>query len=191
MNSSLRLAVTGLLLGAGVSCTEYTPKPRGLYRIDIPEAHYREFAADGLPCTFRVSRLVTVELPPPGAPAGWINLSYGTLNASIYCSYCEITPETLPAVTEECRTLLLRSVKEATAITEQSYEDREIPLYATLFRIAGESASPIQFTLTDSVRRFFRGALYYQCRMDADSLAPVTGYVGKDVVELIQSFQWK
>jgi gliding motility-associated lipoprotein GldD len=187
----MRLAVIGLLLGAGVSCAEYTPKPRGLYRIDIPEARYSEFSADDLPCAFRVSRLVTIELPPLGAPAEWVNLSYETLNAKVYCSYREITPETLPTVTEECRTLLLHSVKKATAITEQRYENREIPLYATLFRVAGESASPIQFTLTDSIRRFFRGALYYQCRMDADSLAPVTDYVGKDVVELIQSFQWK
>ncbi|MDR1676646.1 MAG: gliding motility protein GldD [Tannerella sp.] len=187
----MRLIVIGILLGTGVSCAEYTPKPRGLYRIDIPEAHYRKFSADDLPCTFSVSRPVTVELPPEGTPAGWFNLSYESLNARVYCSYREITPETLPTVTEECRTLLLHSAKQATAITEQSYEDREIPLYATLFRIAGESASPIQFMLTDSVRRFLRGALYYQCRTDADSLAPVTDRVRKDVVELIQSFRWK
>lgn len=187
----MRLIVAGILLGMGVSCVEYTPKPRGLYRIDLPEAHYREFAADDLPCTFRVSRLVTIELPPRGTSAEWVNLSYETLNAKVYCTYRAITPETLPAVAEECRTLLIRGVKQATGVAEQRYENREIPLYATLFRIAGESASPIQFTLTDSVRRFFRGALYYQCRMDADSLAPVTDYVGRDVVELIQSFQWK
>jgi gliding motility-associated lipoprotein GldD len=187
----MRLIVAGILLGVGVSCAEYTPKPRGLYRIDIPEAYYGEFVADDLPCTFRVSRLVTIELPPWGTSAQWVNLSYETLNAKVYCTYREITPETLPAVAEESRALLLRSVKQAAAITEQHYEDREIPLYATLFRIAGESASPIQFTLTDSIRRFFRGALYYQCRTDADSLASVTDYVGRDVVELIQSFQWK
>jgi gliding motility-associated lipoprotein GldD len=172
---------------------EYTvPKPRGLYRIDIPEAHYREFSADGLPCTFKVSRLVTVELPSQEtSAAGWVNLSYETLAAKVYCSYCEITPETLPAVVEECRTVALRSARNATAITEQHYENRDIRLYATLLRMAGESASPIRFMLTDSVRCFFRGALYYQCRVDADSLAPVTDYVGEDIVELIQSFQWK
>ncbi|MDR2139800.1 MAG: gliding motility protein GldD [Tannerella sp.] len=188
----MRLLVIGsILLGTGVSCAEYTPKPRGLYRIDIPGAQYSEFSADGLPCTFRVSRSVTVELPPEGSSAEWVNLSYETLNAKVYCTYRAITPKTLPAVAEECRMLLLHSVKDATAITEQCYENREIHLHATLFRIAGESASPIQFTLTDSVSHFFRGALYYQCRMDADSLAPVTDYVGKDIVELIQSFQWK
>jgi gliding motility-associated lipoprotein GldD len=174
-----------------LSCTGYTPKSREFFRIDIPEAHYREFAAEGLPFTFRISQWVMIELPPEGAPAGWVNLSYETMNAKVYCSYREITQATLPVVTRECHTLLLYSTKNAVAITEQSYEDPEIPLYATLFRIAGESVSPLQFTLTDSVRRFFRGALYYQCRMDADSLAPVTGYVEKDLVELIQSFQWK
>ena len=55
----------------------------------------------------------------------------------------------------------------------------------------GESASPLQFMLTDSVSRFFRGALYYDCVPNADSLAPVTRYLKQDVVELIQSFNWK
>jgi gliding motility-associated lipoprotein GldD len=187
----MRFVITGILVGMGMSCAEYTPKPRGLYRVDIPDAHYRDFSVDDLPCAFKVSRLVTIELPPGGVPAEWFNLSYETLNAKVYCTYREITPEMLPTVTEECRTLLLHSVKNATAITEQHYENREIPLYAALFRISGESVSPIQFTLTDSMCHFLRGALYYQCRMDADSLAPVTDCVGKDVVELIQSFHWK
>ncbi|MDR3261327.1 MAG: gliding motility protein GldD [Tannerella sp.] len=180
-----------ILPGICLSCAEYTPKPRGLYRIDIPEAHYREFSADDLPYTFKVSQLVTVELPPLETPDEWMNLSYETLNAKIYCSYRKITPLTLPAVTEECRKLLLRSVKNANSITEQNYENQTTHLFGTLFRIHGESASPIQFTLTDSVGRFFRGALYYRCRMDVDSLAPVNDYLEKDVVALIQSFQWK
>ena len=38
---------------------------------------------------------------------------------------------------------------------------------------------------------FFRGALYYDCIPNADSLAPVTRYLKQDIVELIQSFEWK
>ncbi|MDR3262353.1 MAG: gliding motility protein GldD [Tannerella sp.] len=182
-----------LLLGGGlcISCTEYTPKPRGFYRIDLPEAHYTDFSLTELPYAFRVSRLATIELPPVGTPAGWMNLSYETLHAKLYCSYQQISPETLPTCDKECRELLLHSVRNANTITEQFYENQDVNLYGTLFRIDGESASPIQFMLTDSVSRFFRGALYYQCKMNPDSLAPVTRYLGEDIIELIQSFHWK
>jgi len=181
-----------LLWGACLSCAEYTPKSRGFYRIDFPEAQYSLFSSDELPCSFMVSHLATVELPPLDAPAaGWINLSYESLSAKLYCSYQTINPESLPVVEGECRELLLRSVKNATAITEQHYEDINIHLYGTLFSMAGESPSPLQFILTDSVRHFFRGALYYQCKMNADSLAPVTHYIREDIIELIQTFQWK
>ncbi|MDR0844698.1 MAG: gliding motility protein GldD [Tannerella sp.] len=187
----MRVMLGILLLGICASCVEYTPKPRGFYRIDIPEARYRDFSSDDIPYTFRISQFAAIELPPLEMPAGWINLSYEALNAKIYCSYRQISPETLPAVTGECRKLLLRSAGNVNAITEQSYENQDIRLFGTLFLTEGESISPIQFMLTDSVSRFFRGALYYQCKMNTDSLAPVTGYLRKDVVELIQSFQWK
>jgi gliding motility-associated lipoprotein GldD len=185
----LAAAVTVLFLG--ISCAEYTPKPRGFYRIDLPEASYRIFSADDVPYTFHVSRLATVELPPLQTSVDRMNLSYESLHLKVYCSYIEITPETLPVVTEECRKILLRSAGNADAITEQSYEDRNLRLFATIFRIGGETPSPVQFMLTDSLRRFFRGALYYPCRIDTDSLAPVTAYVENDVIELIQSFRWK
>jgi hypothetical protein len=57
--------------------------------------------------------------------------------------------------------------------------------------LGGESASPLQFMLTDSASRFFRGALFYDTRPNADSLAPVTAYLQEDVTELIQSFRWR
>ncbi|MDR0756615.1 MAG: hemolysin family protein [Tannerella sp.] len=174
-----------------ISCVEYTPKPRGFFRIDLPAASYTSLDLKELPYSFNMSQLATVELPPAEEPAGWLNLSYETLQAKIYCSYRPITPHTLPAVEKECRELVKRAVKNATSIVEQAYENPEIHMYGTLFRIEGETASPVQFVLTDSMRHFFRGALYYQCRMNADSLAPVNAYLRDDIVELMQSFQWK
>ena len=50
---------------------------------------------------------------------------------------------------------------------------------------------PIQFLLTDSVSNFFRGALYFDCKPNADSLAPAIQYIREDIIELIQTFSWK
>ncbi|MDR1603048.1 MAG: hemolysin family protein [Tannerella sp.] len=191
--TAARSAVTAIILLciSLISCREYTPRPRGFFRIDLPVASYTSMDLKELPYSFHVSQLATVELPTAGEPAEWLNLSYETLQAKIYCSYHSITPHTLPVVEKECRELVKRAIKNATSIVEQSYENPEIHIYGTLFRIEGETASPVQFMLTDSMHHFFRGALYYQCRMNVDSLAPVNAYLRNDIAELMQSFQWK
>ena len=79
--------VCGGLLALCVSCTEYTPKPRGYFRIEPPAPSYQALPVRDLPYTFRLSRWAEVELPPVGNPAGWINLSYPQLNVKLYCSY--------------------------------------------------------------------------------------------------------
>ena len=127
--------VCGGLLALCVSCTEYTPKSRGYFRIEPPAPSYQALPVRDLPYTFRLSRWAEVEL--------------------------------------------------------QAYSNPEASVYGSLFMLDGESASPLQFMLTDSVSHFFRGALYYDCIPNADSLAPVTRYLKQDIVELIQSFEWK
>lgn len=173
------------------SCTEYTPKPRGYFRIELPRADYQVLSLDSLPYSFRVSRLVTVELPEVGSPEGWINLSYPSLGGKIYCSYLPVTRATLPVAENESRSLVARQIKQAEAVKVQAYSNPEERVYGSLFLLDGEAASPVQFMLTDSVSNFFRGALYYDCVPNADSLAPVTDYLRKDIIELIQSFTWK
>lgn len=180
-----------VLLFACMSCTEYTPKPRGYFRIEPKAASYKPFPVQGLPYTFHVSGLTEVQLPPVGEPAGWINLVYPSLGATIYCSYFPVTPATLSRAEDECRSLVARQVKNATDISEKAYSNPEGRVYGSLFLLDGESASPVQFMLTDSVSHFFRGALYYDCIPNADSLAPVTQYIREDILELIQSFNWK
>jgi gliding motility-associated lipoprotein GldD len=193
-NAGLSVVIGLICLGAGfMSCVDAgsMPKPRGFYRIDLPQARYSEFSLSNLPYSFHVSQLVTVELPESESAANWINLSYPTLNATIYCSYHQMTPADLSVLETESRDLVSRSVRSADEITEQLYENADLHVYGTLFRIKGETPSPVQFLLTDSSTRFFRGALYFTCKPNVDSLAPVTRYLDDNVIELIQSFRWK
>ena len=192
--TGLYLAIGIVLLIFGVtSCIDSvsTPKPRGSYRIDLPQAQYMDLSLDDLPCSFNVSQLVTVELPPVDTAGNWINLTYPALNATIYCSYHPITPADLTILENECRELVARNVRNADAITEQVYENPEMQVYGMLFRVEGETVSPARFMLTDSTSRFFQGALYYECKLNVDSLSPVTQYLNENVIELIQSFHWK
>jgi gliding motility-associated lipoprotein GldD len=174
------------------SCKKnYTPKPRGFLRIELPAAQYVAFVPEELPCGFNISTLTTVETPSKDRSSNWLNINYDNLHAKIYCSYQSVTPRTFHKCADDCRRLMERSVKNADAITEHVYENVDRRIYGVLFLIEGECASPVQFMLTDSASNFFRGALYHKYSANADSLAPVTEYIKEDVIELIQSFYWK
>jgi gliding motility-associated lipoprotein GldD len=60
-----------------------------------------------------------------------------------------------------------------------------------MYELTGNCASPVQFILTDSVNNFIRGALYFDAVPNADSIAPVSAYVEKDVKRLVESMRWK
>lgn len=173
-----------------LACTDYAPKPRGYMRIEPGTPHYVPIPLEDLPYQFKVSQLATVELPPVGSPEGWINIAYPSLNARIYCSYLPITREKFPEVEKETLSLVTKQVN-ADGVLQRGYENPEEQVYCSLFILEGEAVSPVQFMLTDSVSRFFRGALYYEMRPNVDSLAPVTRYLQDDIIELIQSFHWK
>ena len=174
------------------SCMEsYTPKPTGFIRIEPPAARYLLFDEAGLPYKFNISQYSTIELPPTDSTAYWINIDYSGFDAKIYCSYSRITPITLSEHMEDGVKLAERVARNASAITEKSYENKENNVYATLFLIEGNSASPVQFMLTDSASHFFRGTLYYKYKVNTDSIAPVTNYIINDITEIIQTFHWK
>ncbi|MDR1981973.1 MAG: gliding motility protein GldD [Tannerellaceae bacterium] len=189
-----KMAVWIWLVWAGmlVSCSEYTPKPRGYFRIDLPTPRYAKLPLHDVPYAFDISQWVNIELPPDASHlAGWINLSYPLYGAKIYCSYLSVTPLSLEGVMAESRSLVFRQARDTRHINGQTYDDSEKEVYAFLYQLDGESASPLQFTITDSVSHFFRGALLYDCTLNADSLSPVTQYIRDDIIELIQSFNWR
>ena len=174
------------------SCTgNYTPKPKGFLRIELPTAQYVILDEAELPYSFSVSRQAIIELPPTDSVAYWINVDYPQLNAKIYCNYQQITVGTLKEHTEECFKLAERAAGNASFITEKLFDNKEINVFGKFLLIEGESPSPVQFMLTDSNKHFFRGALYYKYKTNADSIAPVTDYIKRDITELIQTFYWK
>lgn len=61
---------------------------------------------------------------------------------------------------------------------------------AVIEEIEGEVPSQFQFTVTDSTRHFLRGALYFNTKVQNDSLAPAIEYVKKDIMHMINTLEW-
>jgi gliding motility-associated lipoprotein GldD len=176
---------------AGSCNNDYSPKPRGYYRIDFPEREYRLFDST-FPYIFEYPVYATI-MPDTSRMAEpyWINIHYKGFNAQLHISYKPIS-KNLQGFLEDSRTLVNKHIPKANSISQREYLDPANHVYGLTFVIKGtEAASPFQFFLTDSTRNFVRGALYFDLVPNNDSLAPVIDFLEKDMEHMISTFRWK
>jgi len=178
-----------LLLG---SCQETpVPRPRGYFRIDMPERGY--LLLDSIfPFTFEYPTCTELA-PDPYSPDNpyFVNINYPGFKGSIHLSYIKID-HNLPELLEDSRLLVLKHLPRATAIRELPVIDPDHRIYGMIYDIRGAgTASPYQFYLTDSTRHFIRGALYFRVPPNNDSLAPVIDFVVQDMDHLMETLEWK
>jgi len=185
------LTTTILLVISSLSCSsDYTPKPRGYFRIDFPERSYVTYDGD-CPYSFLYPGFARiVEDESRLAQPCWINIDFPRFRGRLHISYMEVD-NNLVEYMEDSRKLAFKHTVMADAIDERMFINHERHVYGVLYDIKGNSASALQFFLTDSSKHFFRGALYFNVQPDKDSLAPVIDYFREDILHLIESFAWK
>lgn len=184
----LILAIMAALSGCQ---SDYTPKPRGYFRIDLPDHQYRLFDTT-FPYEFEYPIYAMIVPDTLGlAEPYWINVRYTAFDATLHISYKEIH-QNLNRYLRDAHKLVDKHIPKANAITQQAYIDTSDQVYGLTFAIKGsEAASPFQFYLTDSISRFVRGALYFNLVPNNDSLAPVIDFLREDINHMITTFQWK
>lgn len=187
---SVLIVIPAMLFLAGCR-QDYSPKPRGYFRIDFPEKNYQRFDTT-YPYTFEFpaySRIIP-DTRPTSEPY-WINLEFPAYRGRIYFSYKPIH-ENLPEYLEDSRTFVLKHIPKADAIDDSLIYRPEDNVYGMVYYIEGsQAASPCQFFLTDSSSRFLRGALYFDISPNNDSLAPVIAFIRQDILHLLRTFRWK
>ena len=63
--------------------------------------------------------------------------------------------------------------------------------YGLIYDIKGNTASSVNFYITDSTSGFFSGSLYFNVQTNKDSLAPAIQFFREDIVHLINTFSWE
>lgn len=186
------LALVLLLSSALCSCnSDFTPKPRGYFRIDLPQKAYQKFDTT-FPFTFEypVYAKIVKDSSRMGEPY-WFNIVYKPFNAQLHFSYKVVT-NNLKQYLDDSRTLVNKHIPKANAIQQREYLDAANKVYGLVFDIKGsDAASTYQFYLTDSVAKFVRGALYFNLVPNNDSLQPVIGFLKEDIEHMIATFRWK
>ncbi len=176
------------------ACVQHeTPKPRGFFRIALPEKSYQQFDSN-FPYHFEHPQYSHfVPDTREWAEDWWGDLVFNDFNARIHISYKPVRNDSeLEGYFNDVHTFLNRHIPKATAIRDEQIVYRERDVYGMLYNIRGrEAASPLQFFATDSVSHFLRGALYFNTTPDNDSLAPVIEFLEQDIRHLLYTLEWQ
>lgn len=178
------LAIMALILLSACSQPP-VPKPKGYLRIDFPPKSYRA-CGDTIPFHFMMPTYGTLE---QGKMPYAYNLVFPQYKATLYLTYYN-QASTLGKLMEDSRQMVYQHTVKADAIKESMYQDSLHHVWAMVYDLQGDVASAVQFYATDSVAHFLRGALYFYCEPNADSLAPIVAFFREDVVKLLETLRW-
>ena len=174
-----------------VSCRKpAVPKPYGYFRIAIPDTSYMEYTPKGYPYSFRLSRNAQVQPHVHEGERYWIDIFYPTLNTTVHCSYKPIR-NNLRSLARDAQEFIFNHSTVASAIPAQEFMNPEQKVYGVYYELHGNTASPFQFVLTDSIEHFFRGSVYCNTIPNQDSLAPIYDYIRHDIRVLMESMKWQ
>jgi gliding motility-associated lipoprotein GldD len=210
----LKRTFFGLMFLLVVSCNSpYTPKPRSYYRIDMPEHAYQLFNEPGYPYSFeyplyaKITKDSTLFDDNPDNPY-WINIDFPRFNGRIYISYKSVggtsvyklktdqgykdsmVRNSFEGLREEAFKMTYKHTPKASSINDSLFVTGN-GVSGVYFAVGGNAATSNQFFLTDTVRHFLRGALYFDASPNADSLKPVNDFLQQDLRHLINSFSWR
>jgi gliding motility-associated lipoprotein GldD len=195
---SYKIFILPLLCAVGFcSCRPSipVPKPRGYYRIELPQHAYRNFDSTGFPFRFeypvygKISQDANLN-KEENAPY-WLNVEFPEMGATIYLSYKPVTAqEPLSKLIEQSYKLSYAHDIRADYIKSPEFKTKN-GLTGVFYSVGGNAASAYQFFVTDNEKHFLRGALYFNTTPNADSLKPANDFLKKDIEYLVETIQFK
>jgi gliding motility-associated lipoprotein GldD len=198
-----------------ISCNSvFTPKPRGYYKISLPQHQYKTFDSAGFPYTFeypvyaKITQDSTYFEQQPENPY-WINIDVPEYGGRIYISYNRIGGKARYKVKNAqgqyvdsigvnrfdkllngSYTLSYKHSYKASSIEDSVFRTAN-GIDGIFFRIGGNTATANQFLCSDSVKHFLRGALYFDATPNEDSLRPVNAFLKEDLRHLVNTLKWR
>lgn len=172
-----------------VSCADndnYTPKPRGYFRIDLPERDYEQLETD-CPYSFEINTSAEFNQQPNC----WGTLSYPGLDAQVQLTYKDVKENKLEDLLQEGSKLAYKHVVKADGIRERLFTDAQSDVHGILYQIQGEAATSTQFYMTDSTDHYLRGVLYFYAEPNVDSLKPANEFMYGEIIHLIETLEWQ
>lgn len=183
------IALASLFTSLFFSCAEDpVPKPKGWPRLDLPPQrfvvqHEVPFSVE------RPAYSVLVERPTQDS-SRWYDLRFKDQRATLHMTWSAVHDD-LPELIEDAHAFKQQHEAKAASIRSERVLRDSVRVFGTFFDVEGDVASPLVFYLTDSTDNFLYGALYFDARPNADSLAPVTERLRGDVRHMAATLRWQ
>lgn len=188
------LLVTMFLLVLVACNSDYTIKPKGYFKIDFPRHEYTRFERPGFPYTFEYPVYAQVmqdsSVFKDNDTPYWINIDFPGFNGKIHVSYKHVDKDNFTRLVDQAFKMTYEHTAKATEIDDSLFRTRQ-GLSGVWFNVGGNAATAHQFFITDSVRHFVRGALYFDTTPNEDSLGIVNSFLQEDMKHLINTFRWQ
>lgn len=169
-----------------VSCSkDYKPKPSGELRLEYPAPKYVDFSS---PCSYSFQYSDFAEVTD-AKNACWYYVSYPKMKAKVFLTYFPIKNDFALHVKESEKMVYEHTIK-ASSIDTKTFSYPEKKVYGNFYELKGQTASNIQFFVTDSTNHYVTANLYFNTRPKPDSLAPAIEYIKKDMLHMIETFKW-
>ena len=194
MKNKLSIILSAIIAMIAVSCDRqsgYLPKPRGYFRIDLPEKAYTKIDTIER-YSFECPEYAQIT-PDPYSPdeKNWINIEMPLFKGSIHLTHKPVDGN-LGEYLEDVHTMVTKHLQKANGVRDSLICNAEHDVYGLFIEMDGKGvATPMQFYLTDSTKNFVRGALYFNFKPDNDSMQPVISFIREDIDHLIETFEWK
>ena len=170
------------------SCKErFSPKPKGYMRIDLESKIDSLFQPLNCPFEFTAPNYFSIEYKMQTC---WIDLTYHKHRATIHLTYKPINNNLIQLI-EDSRQIVYKHTVKADAIKEKLYNNSNHKTFGTLYDIHGQTASAVQFHITDSNRHFLRGSLYFHASPNQDSLSTISESIREDILKIIETLKWE
>lgn len=192
------LIIAVLFFSACGDSNDYSPKPRGYFRIEFPKKEYKDFVS-AYPFTFKYPAYAKIEKdtqtrigPKLINMNHLLNMQFPQFNATLHLSYETITSKKVfNDLVEDARKFAFKNTVKSSGIDGGDINVPNHKVWGTYYTIDGNVASSVQFILTDSTKNYMRGALYFNNEPRLDSIRPALDFIKKDIAVMIGSFQWK
>ena len=167
-----------------------SPKPPTYLRINFPDNTPKKVIDD---CPYVLQLPAYASSKPVGTSGEFMchkEISLGILNGTIHFSYIPMTESLTKYINYAIDKIDEHKVK-ATAIEDTLFIIPNKRVFGALYELQGDVASPFQFYITDSTSRFVSGVVYFNTRPNYDSLKPTLQYLKRDLISMLNSFEWK
>ncbi len=173
-----------------IGCTEDpVPKPRGYFRIDLPEKEYVQWQDSGaiaaeIPAYAQIARRAAE------GNIRWYDLRFRDQRATVHLTWTPIEGPVMDLI-EDAHVFKNTHEAKAVKISSARVLRDTSHVFGNIYHVEGDVASPVVFYLTDSTDNFLYGALYFDVRPNGDSLAPVTDRIRDDVQHFSRTLEWR